>query len=868
MDIARSPESSVRQAQSWLRGHRGKDVVFTSSFYKYQSRPEPPLKRRCIPSRTAHQSWSTTAEASCSLDGGISDLANDVVPIDRTPSSATESICQEVVVRNVAPPSATGNSFTTASMEGGASTANRTRQLKKELILIHVALLMFLCAATALVVIFYPNTLQRTSTYRGPKPSPRVEPKFKRAPPSALPPRPTSLPKPVPPQAAPQYPVAAVDVPYDVCTTEPCRRDGAYINALLIRDVDPCDDFYKYVCGRWKSQNSDVTTSQDEDLVYNLEIGIRKLLESPLPPSIRDSDILLPLKHVFNICREASNAFHAEDFLELLSAADLYGFPFTPPVRSSLSVWKAAARALLLTGASTLLSVGVTVHPFEPERDVVMVGIPEPLLPPEVRTTIAYRRVVQASMNSLGKRFVPSVYATQVVEFARELDKMISSSDHLRDGERVRRLSKLRDVPEVQVYLMEIIDGQRLLDERQDILLQSPGFLNNLVDFVRRSDAHVILNFLSVHVIVRASAYSTTTDPDLTWVAESQLFDRPIHEVPRWRFCIRTAARTLPNLFLYTSHLVVRHTTESLKSLLRDALLQLSSRVDVLTFLDDKTRALTQQILTEVKFVIGGPPWLSDNHKLSAYTAIMPRVSTKEKFLRWVSNVSKAVQSAALRRPSNNSWSGSPLGIDCWHDLQVKTVYIPVLLSNWSLPRVDDSSTFQLPRTGHRVVRCLVRMLVEGVSSLFNREIVTRSFWSLAAKSSLHQAQLCLQEQMNIPAWMTLPLLEDSSALIVIQDMFKSNTRGRSSFAFRDVRLYGAEDFSSDHLFYVYYALGYCKSRLRDKKTEEQALGVNVPLRGSPAFQSAFGCRATSGMGPLDKCDAPVTSSGKHSPVS
>ncbi|EEC08515.1 zinc metalloprotease, putative [Ixodes scapularis] len=385
-----------------------------------------------------------------------------------------------------------------------------------------------------------------------------------------------------------------------------------------------------------------MTSSFDDDIVYRFERDVLRLLESPLPPSARDTDVLLPLKHVVSTCVSSVNNSDVYAVLDLLSEVDLEGFPFTPPVRSSISAWKTAARVFSYTGASALLSLGVAVHPFKSNRDVTTVDIPQPLLINKEKTTAAYTRLVKASMKVLGKRFVPSAYTAEVVAFAEQLDKAAESGEFLHSDERLHRVSKLQDLPEL------------------------------------------------------------------------------------------------------------------------------------------------------------------------------------------------------------------------------KTVYIPTLLSSYAMPRVDDYGTVQLSLMGHRVTRCLLRMLIEGVSSSFNREILTRSFWSSYAKTSLHQAQVCLQEQLDVPASMSLSLLEDHTALKIVEGLYESIRVRRA--AARDIRLPGAEDFSAVHLFFVYYGLGFCVKNLQEDEAEMQARRVNVPLRGSSAFQRLFNCRPTSPMGPLRKCADWMSPSKQETP--
>ncbi|KAH9361564.1 hypothetical protein HPB48_001441 [Haemaphysalis longicornis] len=800
-------------------------------------------------SKTAEPSWSTTAEASNSLDRDLENLAYDM-DADEGSENITTLEPRESPMKDAHVSAVSDNSLLETTTSGDLTRSSSPHQLKKELLVFHVIILVAVSGAAALAITFYPGAVKGSLGF--PAVVQHQPPSFVSSAPPAWP---SQQPMNAPEEGAPRG-----EQLYDVCSSEQCQRDGAYINALISKDFDPCDNFYKFVCDRWKGLNG--TTSPDDELSLKLESDIYHILLSPLAASVQDSEILSPLKRVMTACMNAVNGTSVDPILDLLAAADLEGFPFTPPVRGSISAWKTAARVFLLTGTSALLRIGVALHPFEPERDIITVEVPDRLIVGPRKTIRAYRRLMQASMNALGKRFVPSSYVMEVVKFTQQLDAAVDAGESQYRQERLHQVAKLRHESELHTYVLEILGDLQLPpdDDEHDVMLLSPDFFRALKDLLRKTDVHVVLNFLCVHVLVRSSVFVSMADPDLEWAVSAQLFKRPVQRMQRWRLCVRAASQALPNLFLYATHQVVRAPASTLHSILDNVLKQVITHIESLIFLDGQTRVLAKRVLSDVRFIIGLPPWLRDMSKVSAYVAKFPLFNNQGHFLRWLSEVSEMVQTSTLRRSSKEVWRGSPFETDCWYDLQLKTVYIPALLANWTLYRIDKLGNLQLPRQGHRAARCLLRMLFEGVSSFFNREILTRSFWSSSAKTSLRRAQLCLQEQASVPPPLSLTLLEDHTALRIIQDVYVANVQAGSgdllSGRLRNVRLPGAEDFTADHLFFIYYALSFCASGFREAELEDEARLVNIPLRGSLMFQEVYGCRPTSKMGPLDKCTA------------
>lgn len=92
-----------------------------------------------------------------------------------------------------------------------------------------------------------------------------------------------------------------------LCVSPPCLKSASYVVSNLNTSVQPCDNFYRYACGRFKTENPlDPETSSItvySNMYYHNEEKLKKILESPI---IRNQDYSTErkLKHYFSSCTD------------------------------------------------------------------------------------------------------------------------------------------------------------------------------------------------------------------------------------------------------------------------------------------------------------------------------------------------------------------------------------------------------------------------------------------------------------------------------------------------------------------------------------------------------------------------------------
>lgn len=632
-----------------------------------------------------------------------------------------------------------------------------------------------------------------------------------------------------------------------ICDTATCRMEDRYVRNLLSWELDPCDNFYRFVCGRWNSAAPKAVPGRNAatargDLAALLEKGTLTTIQLP-------KSEFSQLRGVFSECMDTKQLDQDgwSRTWELLWLATLDGFPFTSTSTNSSSVWTVAARVLRMTGTETLVNIRMLPHPSKRSKSIIAVSAPEVLSPApnDVEETARfYSASAHVVATVLDKRHRASTFPQHVADFAKRLELLASNSTLLHDP---ARLDTLKTTPDLRAFVSEVFaDGDTLAysGARTDVLIQCPGYYGQLLMLVSSTKPYVALNYIVVRLLIEISPFVPSEGDELVQALTRRLYGRQLPPVPRWRLCVRMTERAVPPLFLdavwtsvetqFTVDTVLRHVKAILKQLVKS--------LDKLAILDENARTEARRLLNQSRVSLFRPAWLSDEKKLRAYMSDLPNAVPRQGLLSYYRLRGHSFWES-LREDNNDHWLGSAFDTDC--RVEGRTVYLPFAMFNFSLLNVEGVDNFLLPHVGTRILGCFLRMVVRDMT--FNGER-TNQWWPDLSHSLLGSSQLCF-EQWTLKGVSSSALLELTAALKPSLDMYTA-VKGTTFDTLRD---YGVCS-----LFFVYYALGYCEkadnSTNRYSGDTAAARLVNVPLWNNRLFQETFRCAVGSGMNPVKKC--------------
>ncbi|XP_064469912.1 neprilysin-21-like [Ornithodoros turicata] len=640
---------------------------------------------------------------------------------------------------------------------------------------------------------------------------------------------------------------------YNMCSATPCKRDGLYLQELLSWATDPCDNFYHFVCSRWNSttqdyENRDLPISAYDDLVHILEERVKSLLERPSCPQELSS-----LQNIYHKCMN-TRELDIEDWnpmLEVLWLVTLEGFPFTSKSTKS-SVWKVSAKTLRATGTETLLSVRAASH-LVMNTSVVVVGPPTILAPKAANfseTKSFYNISAHAAMSGLKTPHGLSLLCQEVANFGAELEFLVYTKS-VHPGVRTHSFEMLKNHLELSAFFTSLFsnsDSSERIGRETEVLIEPSDYMKDLISLVRSTHQYVVLNYIAVRLMIEMSPFLPTSAYRLTHSLVESIYKRRRPHLLRWKLCIRATERAAPLLFLhasrlaYQTHFAVASVEKHLKALTGELDLSLND----IAILDSASKIKARKLLKRFRFSLFHPHWLTDNEKLLEFVNEMPRTQQGQG-LRSFYTLRGFSFYESLHQDPDDDWLGSAFDTDCRYS--DRTVYVPALLFNFSLVNFGGNEAFQLPNAGLRIMRCVLRMILRGISS--RSDNAPRRWWPDLASSFLKSYELCLQEY-DIANVSTMPLVETTAAVRPVLNVYLSE-RG-ANIRFENLQKYGAYQ-----LFFVYYAIGFCEVSHLDNATVAAnslatSLLVNVPLWNNRAFQETFQCPVGSAMNPRRKC--------------
>ncbi|KAK8769125.1 hypothetical protein V5799_014407 [Amblyomma americanum] len=642
----------------------------------------------------------------------------------------------------------------------------------------------------------------------------------------------------------------------DTCRSSSCFQTARDLKDLLSWKIaDPCDDFYAFVCRRWQSHHvaaapKDHSVSFDDDYEAYLENKMHAIIQDE---SLK-SDALLPVRQLHMKCVDVKGS--EEEGLKalqwLMSELSLEGFPFAPPMRGSMSIWEAAAKVLRKTGASALIEVGVASSPSQPDgRDVVSVGPPEMVTASEgigINDAISlYTEAVSSSIRVFKKERLASDSSLSIVKFVADLETIGNVKLRRQNSPKIDVLKSPSSLLQFLAELFRGVNGSLFAGEGSEVMVLSPIVMNKIFDLVRGTEAHTVMNYLAVRVLIGTSPFLPQVG--LTDFYSTLTYARRQTNVPRRHLCIRAVEKALfPLVYASLMANVELHASiTSVRDRTRDFMEVFLNVIEASPLFDMESMTAIRGLISAVKIRVFGPEWVNNDTLIQRYVQGLPLVPANQSGLQLYANNYEYTFLAPHALSSSSRWTRSVFSADCWHELYPATLNIPLLMFNITRALYKDlGGLHHIPRAGPRLGRCIFDLIVHAA---FETQSGAANWLTENTEQRMRNVETCVYSAGGELS-LRFPRVRDILAARAAYAYFRNESWSETT----KLRLSDDHVLTGQQLFFIYFMLQACEYGATVQEDSKGGRDWEVALSNSDDFTDAFQCAPGSHMNPLKKC--------------
>ncbi|KAM4905543.1 kell blood group glycoprotein isoform 5-T6 [Sylvia borin] len=619
------------------------------------------------------------------------------------------------------------------------------------------------------------------------------------------------------------------------------ESDPAVLERLLNSrndTVNPCENFYKYACGRWEGKRSSRTREEllnvfDVLLEENLLI-LKRLLESP-QFGIRGSANEKAMQF-YRSCMdteriESQGAQPLKDLLNQVGGWRNTGVGETKDFNETLQV--------LMSRYSTFpfFRVHVGPSPFDPETNIIQIDHPEFDIPLE--SEFKEKNYLERFVTPLQKRQQRGMlfYRTTI----RELQEKAPAIDWLACLKAV-----FHPVP---------------MNLSQPIAVHDMDYLSNMSQLIEKWHKTRVLHIYMIVCLVgnlspALDSHFQDARLELYKIVYGKMGSRMI-PAERWRKCLTDTSSFFEPVLgkMIVQEIFPEQTkkfAEQMFSVIQDAL---SDRLDQVEWMDEETRRDAKASVSKLRVEIGYPAHILQTDKVNLEYQNL-EINEDTFFLNVVACLKILRENSYLKLlqhyPQKN-WHVHPWSVHSYYSMRHHMVVFPAGMFRSPFFHMEFPSAVNFGAIGvfmaHEILHSFYNYVLPGGCPACNRSALQRSIDCLVEQYESYSS--------NVNG--TFTLLEntaDTGGLAVAYQAYKNWLKKHKE---KDLPKIGL---SHDQLFYLSFAHAMCghqdpeklQSSLDIDPHSPLPLRVSGPVSNSQDFSKSFQCPSGSPMNPDTKC--------------
>lgn len=690
-------------------------------------------------------------------------------------------------------------------------------------------------------------------------------------------------------------------LPTQVCRAAVCQERARLVLESLDESVDPCDDFYGYVCNKWMRQNPVPDDRPRFSIFDSLRIKLMHQLKDILekaPFKVENQNVTDKVAIAYRACtnESISEELKFDSLKEFLSSMGFSKWPM-PVGWDSAPPWEETfARVFRKTGLSFIISASVVQDLKNATYFIISLDQPgfgigrNQLLNQTSANNAPIVRAYKTYASDSIRLFQPQMGAGEreavvddIVNFESQLAKMTRSPEERRNMNSLyHRMTMARlmlDYPELDWLRLfnNIFDVINMtLTEDEEIVLREPQFYSSVLQFLKSVRRSTLYNYVGWRLVQGFGPLASGRMRDLEFE-----FGRVVQGVrkslPVWQRCIAILSAVMdhPVGRLYIDNEFSPQAKEDMVSMVKDLKEAFSALLQQNNWMDYTTKKEAAKKLEGIIDNIAYPDWLKNNTYLNNRYDHVDKVVPEKPFLDMYmnfrqNNIFKRLKK--LREFSNRSeeWHSGSAVVNAFYSPNANSITFPagVLQSpfyDYGLPSSVNMGAIGMI-IGHEITHGF-----DDTGSQFDSDGNLRNWWTEETRRKFSERAKCFIDQygsiLDPQAQMHLNGINTQGENIAdsggIREAFRAY---RISLAKTGnplgVALPGLERFTSDQMFFISTATAWCantrteelKNILQYDSHSPAKYRVILPMGNFEEFSRAFSCSANSRMNLSRKC--------------
>ncbi|XP_015110388.2 neprilysin-2-like [Diachasma alloeum] len=667
----------------------------------------------------------------------------------------------------------------------------------------------------------------------------------------------------------------------DFCRTSTCLHAAAEVLKKMDRDVEPCDDFYRFACGGFL-KNTSIPNDRDQVDTFSVirdkvQEQLRISVEEPSPPTEPKSFKLA--KNLYKSCMNTT-AIRAQSLKQLLTdLTELGGWPVLEGDRwdERSFNWIESTYNVRDRGYPFDYFLRVTVEPDWKNNIKRVIYLDKAALkvPLEALSFDKTKYMVDIAVMLGAKPESAEEEMRSLLDFEAEIYSV--SLVQLNEADRFSEFAyaplTVSDLPDLypsipwKEYFNRVLPPSVRVGNCDVIIRQAASYIKSLEELMGKTPKRVQANYVMWRVVESSLSYMN----DEIREREPQWRGGKTAREPRWKECMDVLSQKLPLSVaaLYVRKYFHKGVKKNAIEVVDDVSKQFHQILGRSEWMDDETRGRARQKATSITSHIAYHDQLFDDRKFEEYYQNLEL--SDEHYLQGILNISLF--------DSKNSFSmlGKPIDKGDWitygNSARVNVSYCPTL-NSIELPAGILQDIFisnDLPRylSYGAIGRMVGHEIAHGFDNQgrwFDRVGNRGDWWTPSTVENFLAKSQCIIDQYGNYSVKELNLNGENTQGENIADNggFIAAYLAYDDWSARndEEKMLPGLAYTPRQMFWISAASTLCTVQRPERLRLQIAEGVQTPaeyrilgtLSNIPAFAEDFKCPVGSKMNPEEKC--------------